>query len=208
MSAVTSARTIFFTALMFEAGGYLHLRAHGGASSAVAQVPEAPLPKVGGPDVPGIGSKEPHSADPMVCGVLGALIVLNWIVGCCCAGGAAAAGAEGSEGGAAAGAGLFGCVELLGSLAAIGSLIYVCYSGLLQAWLGGQAVGGWCLFLAVLSTLQLVMCMCICCCAGIGASILGKETLTEHSKHIFGSHMHDFIHSNKPEATEETPLKK
>merc|ERR1719263_2039226 len=90
------------------------------------QVPEAPLPKTGtGVQVPLVGSKEPHTANPVVCGVLGGLIMLNWIVSCCCAGGAAAAGAKGSEEGAAAGAGLFGCVEFLGSIAAAGSLVYV-----------------------------------------------------------------------------------
>merc|ERR1719160_2025031 len=153
-----------------------------------------------------VGSQAPHSADPAVCGVLGGLIVLNWIVGCCCAGGAAAAGAEGSEAGAAGGAGCFACIELLGSLAAIASLIYVIYSGVLQAFLGGQSAGGWCLFLAVLSTIQLVMCLCICCCAGILASIFGEEFASKHGKHIFGSHMHDMINQNKPDET--TPINK
>jgi len=78
--------------------------ATGGASSAVRgmggdKVPEAPLPGVAGPAVPGVGSKQPHTADPVVCGVLGGFIVLNWIVCCCCAGcGAAAAGTEAAEG--------------------------------------------------------------------------------------------------------------
>merc|ERR1719355_474211 len=170
-------------------------------------VPEPPLPKTGtGVEVPLVGSKEPHSADPVVCGVLGALIVLNWVVGCCCAGGAAAAGAEGSGAGAAAGGGCFACVELLGSIAAIASLVYVIYTGLFQAWLGGQAMGGWCLFLAVLSTIQLVLCICICCCAGILGSIFGPEFAEKHGKHIFGSHMHDMIQSNKSDET--TPINK
>merc|ERR1719408_554441 len=150
--------------------------------------------------VPVVGSQTPHTADPAICGVLGALIVLGWVVGCCCAGGATAAGTEGSGSGAAAGAGLFACVECLGSIASIASLVYVIYSGLLRAWLGGQAVSGWCLVLAVLSTVQLVMCACICCCAGIGASIFGEKFMNEHSKHIFGSHMHEHIHKNKPDA--------
>merc|ERR1719146_179763 len=155
-------------------------------------VPEAPLPKTGtGVEVPLVGSQAAHSADPVVCGVLGGLIFLNWVVACCCAGGAAAAGAEGSAGGAAGGAGCFACIELLGSIAAIASLIYVIYTGLLQAWLGGQAMGGWCLFLAVLATIQLVMCLCICCCAGILGSIFGPEFAEKHGKTIFGSHMHD-----------------
>merc|ERR1719213_390911 len=143
----------------------------------------------------------------MICGVLGALIVPNWVVGCCCAGGAAAAGTQGSEAGAAAGGGCFACVELLGSIAAIASLIYVIYTGVLQAWLGGQAMGGWCLFLAVLSTIQLVMCLCICCCAGILGSILGEELSKKHGKHIFGSHLQDYLHKDK-EDDETTPIKK
>jgi len=141
----------------------------------------------------------------MICGVLGCLIVLNWVVGCCCAGGAAAAGAEGSESGAAAGGGLFACVELIGSLAAIASLIYVCYTGALSAWLGGQALGGWCLFLTVLSTIQLVLCICICCCAGILASIFG-DSIKEHGRHIFGSHVHDMLHPKEDD--EKTPINK
>merc|ERR1719169_124035 len=77
--------------------------AQGGASSAArslpGQVPEAPLPGVAGPAVPGVGSSQPHTADPVVCGLLGGFIVLNWIMCCCCAGvGAAAAGEEAAEG--------------------------------------------------------------------------------------------------------------
>jgi len=192
--ATQCARILLFITLVLEAHG--HLR-----EARVPQVPEPPLPAAGSPvEVPLVGSKEAHTADPAICGVLGGLIVLGWVVGCCCAGGAGAAGAGGSEGGAAAGAGLFACVECMGSIASIASLVYVIYSGLLQAWLGGQAVSGWCLVLAVLATVQLVMCVCICCCAGIGASIFGEKFMNEHSKHIFGSHMHDMIHSNKPDA--------
>merc|ERR1719160_1402149 len=122
--ATQSARILLFTAVVFEAYG--HLR-----EASLPQVPEPPLPAAGSPvEVPLVGSKTAHTADPAICGILGGLIVLGWVVGCCCAGGAGAAGAGGSESGAAAGAGLFACVECLGSIASIASLVYVMYSGL------------------------------------------------------------------------------
>merc|ERR1719465_398278 len=67
------------------------------------RVPEPPLPAVAPPvSVPMVGSSAPHTADPVVCGVLGGIIVVNWILACCCAGlgaaGGAAAGAEEAEG--------------------------------------------------------------------------------------------------------------
>ena len=87
----------------------VHARTASSASklaAAVPQVPEPPLPAAGSPvEVPLVGSKKAHTADPAICGILGGLIVLGWVVGCCCAGGAGAAGASGSESGAAAGAG-------------------------------------------------------------------------------------------------------
>merc|ERR1719486_791196 len=97
-----------------------------------AQVPEAPLPHVGGPAVPGVGSSQPHTADPVVCGLLGGVIVLNWIICCCCAGcGAAAAGAEAAEGETtkaeeAGGvcAALFTCIECVASICSICALVY------------------------------------------------------------------------------------
>merc|ERR1719454_2169256 len=50
------------------------------------RVPEPPLPAVAPPvSVPIVGSSAPHTADPVVCGVLGGIIVLNWILACCCA---------------------------------------------------------------------------------------------------------------------------
>jgi len=199
MSAPTAAKCAWiflFTGLLLGAQGSLR-----------KQVPEAPLPKAASPvEVPVIGSKEPHSANPVVCGVLGGLIVLNWVVGCCCAGGAAAAGSQGNEAGAAGGGGLFACVELLGSLAAIASLVYVIYTGLLSAWLGGQSFGGWCLFLSILATIQLIMCMCICCCAGVGAAIFGEELMHKISRHSLGSHGHDLATGKS--ADESTPLAK
>merc|ERR1719310_432694 len=67
-------------------------------AGALPRVPEAPLPGVAPPvAVPVVGSSAPHTADPAVCGVLGGIIVLNWILACCCAG-------AGAAGGAAAGA--------------------------------------------------------------------------------------------------------
>jgi len=191
--------------------------ATGGASSAArslpGQVPEAPLPGVAGPAVPGVGSREPHTADPVVCGVLGAVIVLNWILCCCCAGcGAAAAGSEEAEGdttkaeeAGGLAAGCVACIECLASICSIGALIYCAMTGLFRAWLGGQAVSGWCLALAIISTLQLLLCICICCCASCGAAILGEEMhekyINKHSKHLMGSHMHELVHKHKPGGT-------
>merc|ERR1719446_1868894 len=63
-------------------------------AGALPRVPDAPLPAVAPPvSVPVIGSSAPHTADPTVCGILGGIIVLNWIIACCCAGATAAEGA-------------------------------------------------------------------------------------------------------------------
>merc|ERR1719327_1633504 len=132
-----------------------------GAASNVAgtlpRVPEAPLPAVAPPvRVPGVGSSAPHTADPVVCGLLGGVIVVNWILACCCAGfGAAGAGAAAVEeekgdtkdaeaAGAEAGVcgALFACVECLASICSIIALVYAAFTGLFRAWLGGQAVSG------------------------------------------------------------------
>merc|ERR1719214_455284 len=79
-------------------------------AGALPRIPEAPLPAIGVPvTVPLVGSSSPHTADPTVCGILGGIIVLNWIIACCCAGagaaGGAAAGAGAAEGDAGAAAG-------------------------------------------------------------------------------------------------------
>merc|ERR1719240_1330432 len=114
-----------------------------GAASSVAgtlpRVPEAPLPGVAPPvTVPVVGSSAPHTADPVVCGLLGGIIVVNWILACCCAGfGAAGAGAAAVEeekgdtkdaeaAGAAGGVcgALFACVECLASICSIIALVY------------------------------------------------------------------------------------
>jgi len=193
-----------------------------GAASDVARlvptVPELPIGSAG-PKVPLVGSSKPHTADPAVCGILGGVIVLNWVLACCCAGagaaGAGAAAAEAAQGdtagaenaGAAGGiAGtMFACVECAASICSICALVYAFLTGLFQAWLGGQTVDGWCLAMAIISTLQLVACACICCCASCGAAILGQATydkyINEHSKHVFGSHMHDMVHKHKPGGT-------
>jgi len=184
------------------------------------RVPEPPLPALAPPvSVPVVGSSAPHTADPVVCGVLGGIIVLNWILACCCAGfgaaGGAAAGAEEAEGntGAAEAAGAeagvcgacFACVECLASICSIVALVYCAFTGLFRAWLGGQAVSGWCLAMAIISTLQLLACVCICCCASCGAAILGDAAyhkyVNQHSKHVFGSHMHELVHKHKPGGT-------
>merc|ERR1719506_3035806 len=123
------------------------------------KVPEAPLPAVAGPAVPGVGSRQPHTADPVVCGVLGGVIVLNWIVCFCCAGcGAAAAGSEEAEGdttkaeeAGGLAAGCVACLECMASIFSIGALIYCLMTGLFRAWMGGQAVSGWCLALAIIA---------------------------------------------------------
>jgi len=194
-----------------------------GTASQVAgslpRVPEAPLPGVAGPSVPGVGSSAPHTADPVVCGLLGGIIVTNWILACCCAGfGAAGAGAAAVEeekgdtqdaeaAGAAGGVcgALFACVECLASICSIIALIYAAFTGLFRAWLGGQAVSGWCLAMAIISTLQLVACVCICCCATCCTAVLGEAAyekyVNQHSKHVFGSHMHELVHKHKPHGT-------
>merc|ERR1719454_572606 len=180
------------------------------AARTLPRVPEAPLPGVRGPAVPGVGSSQRHTADPVVCGLLGGIIVLNWILACCCAGcGAAAAGTEAAEGdetkaeeAGGIGAALFACVECVASICSICALVYCIMTGLFRAWMGGQAVSGWCLALVVISTLQLLLCCCICCCASCGAAILGEATyekyINQHSKHLFGSHMHAMVHKHKP----------
>jgi hypothetical protein len=190
------------------------------AAGNLPRVPDAPLPAVAPPvSVPMVGSSAPHTADPTVCGILGGIIVLNWIIACCCAGagaaGGAAAGAEAEEGdtsgaeaaGAAGGiaGACFACVECLASICSIIALIYAAFTGLFRAWLGGQAVSGWCLAMAIISTLQLLACVCICCCATCGAAILGEAGyemyVNKHSKHVFGSHMHELVHKHKPGGT-------
>jgi len=193
-------------------------------AGSLPKVPDAPLPAVAPPvAVPIVGSSAPHTADPTVCGILGGIIVLNWIIACCCAGTAAAGGAaaagEAAEGdktgaeaaGAAAGivGACFACVECLASICSIIALVYAALTGLFRAWLGGQAVSGWCLAMAIISSLQLLACVCICCatcgCAACGAAILGEEGynkyVNEHSKHVFGSHLHDLVHKHKPDGT-------
>jgi len=95
-------------------------------------------------------------------------------------------------------------IECCESIAAIGSLIYCIYTGLFRAWMGGQPVSGWCLVLAILSTLQLIMCCCICCCASLGAAILGEHYHTivhKHGQRFFGKHMHEMVHKHKPDGT-------
>lgn len=180
------------------------------AARTLPRVPEAPLPGVAGPPVPGVGSSQPHTADPVVCGLLGGVIVFNWILACCCAGcGAAGAADEASQGEATkaeeaggCGAAVFACVECLASVCSIGALVYCIMTGLFRAWMGGQKVSGWCLALVVISTLQLLLCCCICCCASCGAAIIGDEMhdkyINKHSRHLFGSHLDQLVHKHKP----------
>merc|ERR1719271_1285090 len=188
-------------------------------AGALPRVPEAPLPGVAGPSVPMVGSSAPHTASPAVCGILGGIIVLNWILACCCAGagaaGGAAAGGEAAEGetggaeaaGAAAGVAgtCFACIECAASICSIIALVYAGFTGLFRAWLGGQAMSGWCLAMAIISTLQLLACVCICCCAACCSSIIGVEAydlwVNKRSKHVFGPHMHEFVHKHKPGGT-------
>jgi len=188
-------------------------------AGALPKVPEAPLPAVAGPTIPLVGSSAPHTADPAVCGIIGCVIIANWILACCCAGlggaGGAAAGAEAAEGdtgaaeAAGAGAGVAGsvfvCVECAASICSIIGFFYAAFTGLFRAWLGGQAVSGWCLFMAIISTLQLLACVCICCCATCCAAIIGEVAMQkyvhDHSKHVFGSHLHEMVHKHKPGGT-------
>jgi len=188
-------------------------------AGALPRVPEAPLPAIAGPSVPLVGSSAPHTADPAVCGILGGVIVLNWIIACCCAGaGAAGAGTAAAEAeagdttdaaaagvaGGAAGS-IFACVECAASICSIIALFYAGFTGLFRAWLGGQAVSGWCLAMAIISTLQLLACVCICCCASCCAAVVGTAAfdtyVNEHSKHVFGSHLHEMVHKHKPGGT-------
>jgi hypothetical protein len=162
---------------------------------ALPRVPDAPLPAMAPPvSVPVIGSSAPHTADPAVCGILGGIIVLNWVIACCCetvSGGLLSACAA--------------CVECLASICSVVALLYAAFTGLFRAWLGGQAVSGWCLAMAIISTLQLLACVCICCCASCGSAILGETAyklyVEQHSKHVMGSHMHELVHKHKPGGT-------
>jgi len=180
------------------------------AAGNLPRVPEAPLPAVAPPvNVPMVGSSAPHTADPTVCGILGGIIVLNWIIACCCAGagaaGGAAAGAEAAGAEAGVAGACFACVECLASICSIIALVYAAFTGLFRAWLGGQAVSGWCLAMAIISTLQLLACVCICCCATCCSAIIGEAVyekyVNQHSKHVFGSHMHELVHKHKPDGT-------
>jgi len=96
-------------------------------------------------------------------------------------------------------------VECLASICSIIALVYAAFTGLFRAWLGGQAVSGWCLAMAIISTLQLLACVCICCCATCGSAILGEALynrwVNEHSRHVFGSQMYDMVHKHKPDGT-------
>merc|ERR1719375_1824043 len=115
--------------------------------------------------------------------------------------------ATGAAGGIAAAC--FACVECLASILSIVALVYAGFTGLFRAWLGGQAVSGWCLAMAIISSLQLLACVCICCatcgCAACGVAILGEAGyemyVNQHSKYVFGSHMHDLVHKHKPGGT-------
>ena len=84
---------------------------------------------------------------------------------------------------------IFACVECAASICSIIALVYTALTSLFRAWLGGQAVSGWCLAMAIISTLQLLACVCICCCASCGTSILGpvayEKYVGEYSKHVF-----------------------
>jgi len=193
-------------------------------AGALPKIPDAPLPAIAPPvSVPVVGSSAPHTANPTVCGILGSIIVLNWIIACCCAGAGAAGAAasadealkgENTAAGAAGAAGTlsgacFACIECLASICSIIALVYAAATGLFRAWLGGQAVSGWCLAMAIISSLQLLACVCICCatcgCAACGTAILGPAGydlyVNQYSKHVFGSHMNDFVHKHKPDGT-------
>jgi len=192
----------------------------GKVAGVLPPIPDAPLPAMAPPvSVPVVGSSAPHTANPTVCGILGGIIVLNWIIACCFAGVAGAGGtaaaaqaAQGEEGGAAAAgaaggvtAALFACIECLASICSIIALLYAAFTGLFRAWLGGQAVSGWCLAMAIISTLQLLACVCICCCASCGSAILGETAyklyVEDRSKLVMGNHMHELVHKHKPGGT-------
>jgi hypothetical protein len=83
----------------------------------------------------------------------------------------------------------YACVECATNICSIIALVYTAVTGLFRAWLGGQAVSGWCIAMAIISTLQLLTCVCICCCSSCGANILGPVAyemyVGEHSKNGF-----------------------
>merc|ERR1712224_319433 len=111
--------------------------------------------------------------------------------------------AAGVAGGAAATC--FACIEVAASICSVIALVYAALTGLFRAWLGGQAVSGWCLAMAIISTLQLLACVLICCRATCCSSLIGAEAyelyVNKHSKHVFGSQMHELVHKHKPDGT-------
>ena len=68
-------------------------------------------------------------------------------------------------------------------------------AGLFWEWPGGQAVSGWCLAMAILSTSPLLACVCICRCATCCSSAIGTEVYnkwgSKHPKHVFGNSLHE-----------------
>eukprot|EP00746_Dinoflagellata_sp_MGD_P163845 gnl/MRDRNA2_/MRDRNA2_92106_c0_seq1.p1 gnl/MRDRNA2_/MRDRNA2_92106_c0~~gnl/MRDRNA2_/MRDRNA2_92106_c0_seq1.p1 ORF type:complete len:181 (-),score=27.22 gnl/MRDRNA2_/MRDRNA2_92106_c0_seq1:155-697(-) len=126
-----------------------------------AQDPQAAAPTAPSNSKP---KSKAHSADPQVCTVLGALILISWIAQCAGFGGGAAAG--GTEG---AGAG--GCISLVGQIAGLIAFIYVFTTGLWEAYWGGdQVITSWCVFLVILAMISIIECALVCCC---GFALLG-----------------------------------
>ena len=60
---------------------------------------------------------------------------------------------------------IFACVECAVSICSIVVLVYCGFTGLFRAWLGGQAVSGWFLAMAISSTFWLPVFVSICRCA-------------------------------------------
>ena len=55
------------------------------------------------------------------------------------------------------------CVECSASICDAVSLLYATFTGLFRAWLCGPVVSGWCLAMAVISTLRLFALVLTCC---------------------------------------------
>ena len=61
-------------------------------------------------------------------------------------------------------------VECSISICSVVALLYAAFTGLFRAWLAGQAVSGWYLAIAVISTLQPFVRACTFCCATCGSA--------------------------------------
>ena len=59
------------------------------------------------------------------------------------------------------------------------AFVHAASTGLFWKWPVGQAVSGWCLAMAILSTRPLLACVCICRCATCCSSAIGAEVYNQ-----------------------------